>query len=356
MNSDQRVPIFDGHNDLLLRLALAGEDSTWSFFEENTLGHLDYPRAKRGGFAGGFFAVFVPSQSVDDSLLGRAEETRAGGYFYPMASPVARAEAVLFAARAIEALFKLERDSKGGFKVVRSASELAQAIAQETMAAVLHFEGAEPIDEGLEALDSYYAQGLRSLGIVWSRPNAFGHGVPFRFPHSPDTGAGLSDAGKRLVRRCNALGIMLDLSHLNEQGFWDVEKLSDRPLVATHSACHAICASARNLTDRQIDAVGASGGIIGINFAVRDLREDGRYDDDVPLSQLVRHVDYVVRRIGIDHVALGSDFDGTKISRHIQDASGLPQLVAALRQHGYDDSALAKLGHQNWLRVLASTW
>ena len=109
------------------------------------------------------------------------------------------------------------------------------------LAAVLHIEGAEAIDPELEALEVFYAAGLRSLGPVWSRPNVFGHGVPFRFPSSPDTGPGLTDAGKELVRACNRLRIMLDLTHLNEAGFWDVAALTDAPLVATHSNVHALC-------------------------------------------------------------------------------------------------------------------
>ncbi len=109
------------------------------------------------------------------------------------------------------------------------------------------------------ALETWYAAGLRSLGPVWSRPNAFGHGVPFISPSSPDTGPGLTEAGRALVGRCAELGILVDLSHLNEAGFWDVAALEPGPLVATHSAAHALCATSRNLTDAQLDAIGESG-------------------------------------------------------------------------------------------------
>jgi membrane dipeptidase len=146
------------------------------------------------------------------------------------------------------------------------------------LATILHFEGAEAIDPQLNALEVFYQAGLRSLGLVWSRPTAFGHGVPFAFPHSPDTGPGLTDAGKQLVRACNRLGIMIDLSHLNEQGFWDVAELTNAPLVATHSNAHALCASSRNLTDKQLDAIKESDGMVGLNFAVCFLREDGAND------------------------------------------------------------------------------
>jgi membrane dipeptidase len=222
---------------------------------------------------------------------------------------------------------------------------------------VLHFEGAEAIDEQLDALEVFYQAGLRSLGIVWSRPNAFGYGVPFRFPHSPDIGPGLSEAGRDLVRACNRLGIMLDLSHINEQGFWDVAGLSDAPLVVTHSAAHALCPSTRNLTDRQLDAIKASEGMVGLNFEVANLREDAWDDADTSLAIMVRHIDYLVEHLDIDGVGFGSDFDGgITVARELEDVAGLPKLIEALREHSYDDAALRKLTHENWLRVLRRTW
>ncbi len=171
-------------------------------------------------------------------------------------------------------LFRLERESQGQVKVVRTADELEDCLQKGILAIVLHFEGAEALDRALDALEVFYQAGLRSLGLVWSRPNDFGYGVPFRFPHTPDIGPGLTEAGKRLVQECNRLGILLDLAHLNERGFWDVARLSDAPLVVTHSAAYALCPSTRNLTDRQLETIKASGGIVGLNFDVADLRED----------------------------------------------------------------------------------
>jgi membrane dipeptidase len=191
---------------------------------------------------------------------------------------------------------------------------------------------------------------------VWSRPNAYGHGVPFRFPASPDTGPGLAGAGRELVRECNRLGVLIDLSHLNERGFWDVAALSEAPLVATHSNAHALCPVARNLTDRQLDAIRDSDGMVDVNFAVAFLCEDGAEDEDTPLDTVVRHVDYLVQRVAIDGLGFGSDFDGAKVPRGIGDASGLPNLLDALRERGYDDAALQKLAHENWVRLLRRTW
>ncbi len=234
---------------------------------------------------------------------------------------------------------------------MRDVADLDACLAGEALGAVLHFEGAEPIDPALDALDVWYAAGLRSLGIVWSRPNAFGHGVPFRFPSSPDTGPGLTEAGVALVRRCNELGVAIDLSHLNEAGFWDVARVSERPLIASHSGVHALCPAARNLTDDQLDAIAASGGLVGVNFDVGSLRADGGDDPDTPLSRIADHARYIADRCGVDHVALGSDLDGAKMPRELVDASGFPLVLAALEAAGFEDDEVDRIAWRNWRRV-----
>lgn len=349
------IPIFDGHNDTLLKLYRPKPGQERSFFERSEHGHIDLPRAEAGGLAGGFFAVYIPppprEQDDPDPDLPRGES-----YELPLPPPLELGYAQRTALGMAAALFRAEAASAGRLRVVRTAAELEACLAAGVMAAILHFEGAEMIDPGLEALEVFYQAGLRSIGPVWSRSNAFGHGVPFAFPRSPDTGPGLTDAGRELVRACNRLRVMLDLSHLNEAGFWDVARLSDAPLVATHSNVHAICPSSRNLTDRQLDAIRDSDGMVGLNFAVAFLRPDGHNSADTTLDTMVDHVDYLVGRLGIERVGLGSDFDGATVPRPIGDAAGLPHLVEALRARGYDDAALRKIGHENWVRVLRATW
>jgi membrane dipeptidase len=301
--------------------------------------HLDLDDALHAGFAGGFFALYVPSPSP----LGDPPDPP---YALPLSDPVPHDEAVRVAGELFEVLCALP------VRRVTSVDDFREG----EIAAIVHFEGAEAIAPDLSNLETWYMRGLRSIGIVWSRPNAFAEGVPFHFPGGPDTGPGLTDAGRALVRACNELGILLDLSHLNERGFWDVAALSDAPLVATHSNAHAICASTRNLTDRQLDAIGASGGVVGVNFAVSFLREDGRIRaEETGIDAIIRHVDYLVDRMGIDHVALGSDFDGAVVPAAVGGVSGLPRVVAALSQR-YDEHAVAKITHRNWLRVLDATW
>jgi membrane dipeptidase len=319
--------IIDGHNDLVSRIWRGDE-----------IRHVHLDEAADADFAGGFFALYVPSPKPADPTTAH--------YELPLPEPIPRDEA----ARVADELYDVFRSLP-----VRLATS-PYDFQPGRVAAILHLEGAEPLAADLSDLEAWYARGLRSVGLVWSRANAFAEGVPFRFPSTPDTGPALTTAGRELVRECNTLGIVVDLSHLNEAGFWDVARLSSKPLVATHSNAHALCASTRNLTDAQLDAIGASGGVVGVNFAVSFVREDGGQVAATPLEEIVRHVGYIAGRIGIDHVAFGSDFDGALVPGDLGGISGLPKLVDALRAGGFDDDAVAKVTHRNWLRVLGDTW
>jgi len=356
MTTINTLPILIGHNDTLLSLYLPERGEGRSFFTRSEKGHIDLPRAKEGGMGGGFFAIFVPPDQLIQPLRRDEVIKTSTGYEVPLASAIDLTYAQRTTVAMMASLSGLEDESNGQMNVVRTVDELRICLSENVLAAILHFEGAEAIDPGLDALEVFYQAGLRSLGIVWSRPNAFAHGVPFGFPRSPDTGPGLTGAGRELVRACNRLGIMLDLSHLNEQGFWDVVRLSDAPLVATHSNAHTLCPTTRNLTDKQLDAIKDSEGIVGLNFAVTDLRNDGWNDADTPLDVMVRHIDYLVEHLGIDCVGFGSDFDGATIPQEIRDVTGLPKLINILREYGFDDVALRKLADENWVRVLGKTW
>jgi membrane dipeptidase len=349
------LPIFDGHNDALGRFYPYTNDSVAEFFVRRTEGHIDLPRAREGGLAGGFFAVYAPAQPPGTPVPFEVTRTPTG-YEVPLAAPLDPAHASRMSIAMAAGLFRLEAASSGEIKVVRTVEEVARCLQTGVLAAVLHLEGADAIDPELYLLDVLYRAGLRSLGIVWSRPNPFGYGVPFRFPHSPDTGPGLTAEGRALVRACNRLGILVDVSHLNEQGFWDLAAITSAPIVATHSNVHALCPVTRNLTDRQLDAIRESDGMVGVNFAVSFLREDGENNPDTPLSAVVRQIDYLAERLGIDRVGFGSDFDGATVPLELGDVAGLPRLIAELRQAGYDEASLRKLAYENWLRVLELTW
>ncbi len=344
--------IFDGHNDVLYRLwnhERKGIDPIEEFVDGTKSGHLDARRAAAGGLIGGLCAIYITSGHL---VLDRPNAQ--GHYATPLAAPLERLPSLDIAMAMASIAMRVER--AGGWTLCRTSADIAKAEAEGKFAAVLHMEGCEAIDADLAALDVFYAAGLRSLGPVWSRNTIFAHGVPFAFPMSPDTGPGLTEAGKRLVAACNRLGIAIDLAHITEKGFWDVAKLSNKPLIVSHSNVHAITPVARNLTDEQMEAVRASKGLVGLNFAVTMLREDGRENADTPLSDMIRHVDHMVETMGIDCVALGSDFDGALIPAEIGDASGLPRLIAALESAGYRGEDLAKICRGNWLRVLRAAW
>jgi membrane dipeptidase len=356
MTKTNDLPIFDGHNDVLQSIYFPKNGKARSFFNRNTKGHMDLPRMREGGYAGGFFAIFVPSNTSEGGFPGADPKSGKTAYDLPLPPMVDFAHAQRITIKGMAGLFRLEAQSNGQIKVVRTAGELVESLRRGAIAVVMHFEGAEAIDPALDALEVFYQAGLRSLGIAWSRPNVFAHGVPFRFPHSPDTGPGLSEAGGELVRACNRLGIMIDLAHINEKGFWDAAEISDAPLVVTHAGVHALCPSTRNLTDKQLDAIGESKGVVGINFHVGFLRQDGLLEPDTPLNVIVSHIDYIAQRIGIEHVALGSDFDGAIMPQQLGDVAGMPKLIKRLREQGFDNDSLHKIAHENWERVLRETW
>ena len=340
------LPVFDGHNDAL---TAEGHEALASGRDD---GHLDIPRMRTAGVRGAIFAVFTPSADDHDwEPTERADGARA----VDLAEQVPHPDAAAYAAAAAGRLSALERG--GHVRIARRVADLDDAHDGDgPPAAVLHLEGAEAIDTDLEALDLWYAAGLRSLGPVWSRPNDFAHGVQFVWPSSPDIGPGLTRAGQALVRRCSALGILVDLSHLNEAGFWDVQRADVGPMVASHSAAHALCASSRNLTDRQLDAIGASGGLVGIVYATPFLRPDFADDPDTPLELIAQHAAYVAERIGVEHVGLGSDFDGATIPDPVGDVTGVPKVLDALGEAGFSPDEVAAIAWGNWRRVLDAWW
>ncbi len=340
---------FDGHNDTLLRLQQehASPDSL-EFLNGNDFCHIDYPRGKNSGFAGGFFALYTPSQLEDDHLEKN--------WLDPV--KFARLEqepALRFTSSLMARALRLERASEGKMQIVRKADDLKTIIDADKMAMLIHIEGAEAIDTNMYALETLYAAGLRSIGLVWSRPNDFGVGVPMSFPGSPDIGPGLSDAGKELVRACNQMGVMIDLSHLNEKGFWDVQKISDAPLVATHSNVYSLCNNPRNLTDRQLDAIAESKGVVGLNFHVGFLREDGRPVADTDLEVLVRHAAYLVEKLGEGGVAIGSDFDGCLVPSSIGGVEGIHNLARAFEHAQFGEQLIKRIFIENWSDVLYRT-
>lgn len=349
------MKIFDGHNDILNKISKMPDPLNTKAFLVSDPGHLDFPRALQAGVMGGFFSVYTSNPPSVPSVKERMVLSKEG-YRIKIAPALDYEYAHRSALQMIDLLYKIQEDSLGQFQIVTSPSDLDHCITNNIMAAVLHLEGAEPILPDLENLPFFYEKGMRSLWITWSRSNKFGHGVPFAYPSGPDTGPGLTDAGKELVKSCGSLGVMIDLAHLNEKGFWDVAELSSHPLVSTHTAAGSLIPKSRNLTDEQMKAIADSNGVVGIIFSVNDLDGGKRPKENAPISKIIDHICYVANLIGVDHVAFGSDFDGTKIPAELGNVSGYPKLVTLLKEAGFNNQDMEKICSQNWIRVLKNTW
>ncbi len=352
--TETSLPFFDGHNDTLLKMLVHGQKTDLFFSEHNDM-HLSLPKAVKGNLIGGLFAVCVPTPELSSGNKEELEKKRQT-LFSDRFDTVDHHHAYQMTMEVMKRFDQLIMLSDEQIKIVRTVSDLNEAISKGLFSVVIHFEGAEQIDASLDNLESFYEKGLRSLGVVWSRPNVFGHGIEIRFPGSPDNGHGLTDAGKELVKACNRLGIMVDLSHMTEKGFWDVAGISNAPLVASHSCVFNLCNCSRNLTDKQLDAIGESNGLVGINFAVQFLRKDGKRVLDTPAMEIVRHIKYIADRIGPKHVAIGSDFDGATIPNQIGDAAGLQNLTKAMQEIGFNREEMELISYKNWVRIFSDTW
>ncbi len=316
------IPIIDGHTDYLLSLADTGR----SFLEESTEGHVDLPRARKGNIGAMISAIYIRNEYLP-------------------------AHALIQTLRGADLLKRTIGASGGQIELVTSHRQLVDCLNNGVFGVIMHYEGAEAIDPEFVVLRLSYELGLRSLGLVWSRPTIFAEGVG-----PQNRGKGLTGLGRELIRHCNEMGVLIDVSHLNEPGFWDVIETSTKPIVASHSNARAVCDHERNLTDRQIKELAKNGGLMGINYAVGFLVQGARKGSDVPLSVLVDHIDHIVNLVGIDHVALGSDYDGAGVPDSLKDAAHDWAIVEELVRRGYAEDSIAKICRDNWLRVLKAVW
>lgn len=336
------LPIIDGHNDTLLAATSDRAGGAFLTESDDPAGHLDLARAEEAGLAAGIFAAFVPNEGEQDDWSE-----------LPPAVDHERARQVVD--EQFRALHEWA-DATDRFRVISDIGDIDACLDGAAVGAVPHVEGAGVVSPDLVNLSSLYEIGLRSIGLVWSRPNAFANGVPFEHGATPDIGPGLTEAGFDLVAACEERGILVDLAHLNAAGFWDVAEMVDAPLVVSHAGAHHISPASRNLTDDQLDAVAESGGLVGCTFGTAHLRPDGQRGVDAPLSVLLDHIEYLADRMGVDHVALGSDFDGASIPDEVGDVRGLRDVLDGLEARGFDRAEREAIAYGNWRRVLAAWW
>jgi membrane dipeptidase len=306
--------VVDAHVDTLLKVVADGR----GLGERSPERHVDLPRLLEGGVKVQFFACYIEPAFKPDRGLQRVIQM----------IDIFHAEATRNA---------------DTMSVCTDTASIHAAVENGRLAAILTVEGGEAIGADLAALRMLHRLGVRSMGLVWNQRNLIADGVGER-----RTRGGLTTFGVEVVREMNRLGMIVDVSHLTDEGFYDVIETSRAPIMATHSNARAVCDHPRNLTDDQIRTLAVNGGVMGINFAPAFVRKE-----DANVEAVLDHVDHVVGLVGPDHVGLGSDFDGIgPPPRGLSDPTCLWRLTEGLMKRGYAADDIRKVLGGNHLRVI----
>ncbi|MBN8720543.1 MAG: dipeptidase [Sediminibacterium magnilacihabitans] len=362
-----KATVVDTHNDVLTQSL----EKNVVFDEDmKTFAHSDLRRMQQGGIDVQVFSVWCDGSYGKGRAFARAN-------------------------REIDTLYEWVKRNPASMMIVRTPRELQQAVQAKKLACMMGVEGGHMIENNLQYLDSLYKRGVRYMTLTWNNSTPWATSAmdesSGKFTNAKK---GLNDFGIQVVKRMNQLGMMVDLSHVGEQTFWDAIHTTTKPVIVSHSCAYTLCPVFRNLKDDQIDAVGKNGGVIHLNFFsgfldssfqrkldlfnARHKEERDtilkmnpepffadsylaeKYADEVkelrpPLSLLIDHIDYIVKRIGIDHVGLGSDFDGiTSAPIGLDDVSCYPLVTKALKERGYSNGAIRKILGENFLRVFTA--
>lgn len=317
---------FDAHCDIWTDVThhyLAGESDIFRKYH--------YERLKKGQIEGGIFVIW------NDPPFDNDPRKRT----YQM----------------IEAIAHEEPDCADILKIARSYDDMMTARSEGKMYAFIGLEGLKSIDEDIDLINEFYNFGARHAGLTWNEENALATGAR----GTPDRG--LTEAGQKAVKRIQDLGMILDVSHLNDTSFWDLMSTANGPVVATHSNCRALCNQARNLTDEQIKELAKTGGIVGLNSFNEFVHAD---EDKQTVANLVKHLIHMVDLIGIDHVGFGFDFDeylcsdtlsafssqSSTSTIGLEDASHVPNLIEEMRRVGFHEDEIEKVAYKNWHRLI----
>lgn len=316
--------IFDGHCDTLISIRdnerrLGDQCQATPNSGEIFRQHIDLPRLLEGGVTAQTFACFVRKQFLPSDATNEA-------------------------LRLIDAFYLALDENPDTLLLATTAADVEQAKAKGKVAGVLSLEGSEAMEGDLAMLRTFYRLGLRALGLTWNWRNQAADGLG-----ESRTGGGLTEFGVALVREANRLGIILDIAHLAPAGVHDVLELSEAPVVASHANARALCDHRRNLTDEQLEGIAASGGLVAVTYVPSFLAEDSQ---TASLEQVLDHIDYIAKTIGVDHVGLGSDFDGFGgMLPGLEDVTHMPALTAGLVNRGYTDEQVIKILGGNYLRI-----
>lgn len=320
--------VVDSHIDTYMH---ALDETTWlpdTDIGEETSFDFDIPKGQEGGLDVPYMAAYTP------------------GYYENTPRSISETLSI------INALYWTEDNNPYDLTVTSSYEAIAQAVQEDQIAAVPTIEGGYSMEEenAIELLHQYDDLGVKALGYTWNTSNALGEGADrvYNDPDETPSDGGLTELGEEVTKEMNDLGMMIDVSHMARTTFWDVIEASDDPVIASHSGTNELLDHQRNLTDEQMEALADNGGVLGVVFYPVFLTEDSEgYVDDV-----VDHIDHAVDVMGIDHVALGSDFDGAAMPEDLQDASELNKITEELENRDYSDEDIEKILGQNHLRVL----
>ncbi len=279
--------------------------------------HFDLDKAQRAGVKIQFYALFP---GISEFLSPLKQSLILSDYFW-----------------------KIYLENRDMMQLITSSESLLDVIKSEKSGALLTVEGGEVLEGNLWMLRVLYRLGVRSLCLTWNNRNEIADGVAEAL-----TGGGLTTFGKEVVRQMNSMGMLIDVSHISENGFWDVLDVSDFPVIASHSNASAIYDHPRNLTDSQIKGIAQKGGVIGLNFVADFYGSSGK-----GLECLFSHIDHICGLVGEDYLAFGSDFDGTdNLLSGVKDVTIYPEIISYLRKKNYKETAIRKICSENILRVL----
>ena len=308
--------IFDAHCDFLSLTVWDGR----RFDRRLDHGHLDLPRLLEGGVSAQMFAVFTLSQRHPTAQHPTVE-----------------------ALRQVEAFYQLPQHSAGRFVIATRAAEIEQAKVRGDVAGVLSMEGCEPLAGDIALLHLFYRLGVRCIGLTWNRRNAAADGIA-----QTDAG-GLTEFGRQVVKTAFQLGMLVDVAHLAAPGVAEVLQLAEGPVIASHANAYALCPHPRNLNDAQLEGIARCGGVVCVTFVPAFITTA---PEQASLERLLDHVDYIARRIGTEHIGIGSDFEGYDgVTTGLEDVARLPALTAGLVQRGYTTTAIRTILGGNLLRV-----
>lgn len=325
------MEFIDMHCDSLMVLLLTDREKADLNHAGSTM--VDFERMKKGGQLAQFFAVFLP----------------APGMLEPFHIPEISDEEYIQTLRGY--LLKNVEAHSDVIQMAYSAEDILANRSQGKMSAVLTMEDGRAAEGNLENIKRFHEMGFRAISLTWNMSNCFGA------PNSADPEImrqGLTGFGRDAVAYMQELGILVDVSHLSEGGFYDVAHICKKPFVATHSNSFALCPHSRNLTDRQIRALGDAGGMTGLNFGPEFLNRDTRCKDSTAL-QIAKHARHIADVGGVDCVGIGSDFDGISGSLEICDCTKVCLLEDALKTEGFSSDEIEKIFYKNILRVMNDT-